>query len=45
MAKIKAFISFDFDHDENLRNLVVGHAANPDSPFEIIVRSLLYRRS
>jgi hypothetical protein len=34
MAKKRAFISFDFDHDEDLRNLLVGQAANPDTPFE-----------
>src|SRR5947208_2369459 len=33
MAK-RAFISFDFDHDEDLRNLLAGQAKNPDSPFE-----------
>ena len=31
----RAFISFDFDHDEDLRNLLVGQAKNPDSPFGI----------
>lgn len=31
----RAFISFDFDHDEDLRNLLVGQAKNPDSPFDI----------
>lgn len=35
MAKKRAFISFDFDHDEDLRNLLVGQARNPDSPFEL----------
>lgn len=35
MAKKRAFISFDFDHDEDLRNLLVGQARNPDSPFDI----------
>lgn len=39
MAK-RAFISFDFDHDEDLRNLLAGQAKHPDSPFEIIDRSL-----
>ncbi len=39
MAK-KTFISFDFDHDEDLRNLLVGQAKHPDSPFEIVDRSL-----
>jgi hypothetical protein len=36
MAKKRAFISFDFDHDEDLRNLLVGQAKHPDSPFDII---------
>lgn len=31
----RAFISFDFDHDEELRNALIGQARNPDSPFEI----------
>lgn len=34
MAK-RVFISFDFDNDEDLRNLLVGQAKKPDSPFEI----------
>ncbi|OGM26603.1 hypothetical protein A3D00_01290 [Candidatus Woesebacteria bacterium RIFCSPHIGHO2_02_FULL_38_9] len=33
--KVKVFISFDFDHDEDLKNLLVGQAKNDDSPFEI----------
>ncbi|MDY0391871.1 MAG: TIR domain-containing protein [Candidatus Bipolaricaulis sp.] len=40
MAKKRAFISFDFDHDEDLRNLLAGQAENPDSPFEIKDRSI-----
>ena len=35
MAVKRAFISFDFDHDEGLRNALVGQAKNPDSPFSI----------
>jgi hypothetical protein len=35
MAKARVFTSFDFDHDEDLRNLLVGQAKNPDSPFEM----------
>jgi MTH538 TIR-like domain (DUF1863) len=35
MAAKRAFISFDFDHDEDLRHLLVGQAKNPDTPFEI----------
>lgn len=34
MAK-KAFISFDYDHDSDLKNLLVGQAKNTDSLFEI----------
>ncbi len=34
-SKTKVFISFDFDHDEDLKNLLVGQAKNDDSPFEI----------
>ena len=35
MAMKRAFISFDFDHDEELRNALVGQAKNPNSPFRI----------
>ena len=35
MPMKRAFISFDFDHDEELRNALVGQAKNPDSPFVI----------
>ena len=35
MPTKRAFISFDFDHDEDLRNLLVGQARNPGSPFTI----------
>ena len=35
MAKVRVFMSFDFDHDLDLKNLLVGQARNPDSPFEI----------
>ncbi len=40
MAAKRAFISFDYDHDEDLRNLLAGQAKNPDSPFEIADRSI-----
>lgn len=33
--KTRVFISFDYDHDEDLKILLVGQAKNPDSPFEI----------
>jgi hypothetical protein len=29
------FVSFDYDYDQDLKNLLVGQAKNPDSPFEI----------
>ena len=35
MAIKRVFISFDFDHDEELRDALVGQAKNPDSPFSI----------
>jgi hypothetical protein len=31
----RVFISFDYDHDESLRNLLMGQARNPDTPFEM----------
>lgn len=40
MAKTRVFTSFDFDHDEDLRNLLVGQAKNPDTPFEMTDSSL-----
>jgi hypothetical protein len=35
MAKTRAFTSFDYDHDEDLRTLLVGQAKLGDSPFEL----------
>ncbi|MBY5533631.1 hypothetical protein HFO58_10695 [Rhizobium leguminosarum] len=35
MAKTKVFISFDYDHDERLKDFLVGQSKNPDSPFEL----------
>lgn len=35
MAKKRTFISFDYDHDLDLKTLLVGQAKNPDTPFEI----------
>ena len=40
MAKVRAFISFDFDHDDDLRTMLVGQAKNPDTPFDIADYSL-----
>lgn len=40
MAKKRAFISFDFDHDEELRDALVGQARLSDSPFAIVDMSV-----
>ena len=40
MAAKRVFISFDYDHDADLKNLLVGQSRNPDSPFEISDRSV-----
>lgn len=40
MAKKRTFISFDYDHDISLKNLLVGQARNDDSPFEITDMSI-----
>jgi hypothetical protein len=34
-TKKRTFISFDYDHDLALKNLLVGQAKNPDTPFDI----------
>jgi hypothetical protein len=31
----KAFISFDYDYDSDLKTMLIGQAKNSDSPFEI----------
>ncbi|HEV2780201.1 MAG TPA: TIR domain-containing protein [Actinophytocola sp.] len=40
MAKTRVFISFDYDHDDDLRILLLGQAKLPGSPFEIADWSL-----
>lgn len=35
MSKARVFTSFDYDYDQDLRNLLVGQAKNSDSPFEM----------
>ena len=40
MSKVRVFISFDFDHDEDSINLLVEQSSNPDSPFEMADRSV-----
>lgn len=33
--KSRAFISFDYDHDSDLKTMLVGQARHEDTPFEI----------
>ena len=40
MEKKRAFVSFDYDNDVDLKVLLVGQARNPDSPFEIVDMSI-----
>jgi len=40
MTKKHAFISFDYDHDEDIRTLLAGQAKHPDSPFDFLDRSV-----
>ncbi len=40
MSQKRAFISFDFHNDLDLRDNLVGQAENPDSPFAIEDESL-----
>ena len=35
MAKTRAFLSFDFDHDHELKGHLLSQAKHPDSPFSI----------
>lgn len=35
MTKKRVFISFDYDHDDSLKTLLVGQSKNSDSPFEL----------
>ncbi len=36
----RVFISFDYDNDNDLKNLLVGQARNSDSPFDITDMSI-----
>jgi hypothetical protein len=40
MTKKKVFISFDFDRDKLLKDLLIGQSHNPDCPFDVIDSSL-----
>lgn len=39
--KTRVFLSFDFDNDRGLRDLVLGQAKHPKARFEIVNRSLM----
>lgn len=40
MAKKRVFVSFDFDNDRALKDLVIGQSRLSDSPFDVIDYSL-----
>ena len=40
MSKQRIFISFDYDHDEDVKIMLAGQAKLPDSPFEFKDASL-----
>ena len=40
MNKSRTFISFDYDHDSDLKTMLVGQAKNEDSPFSIVDMSI-----
>jgi hypothetical protein len=40
MAKIRIFVSFDYDSDKALRDFIIGQAKLEDSPFEVQDHSL-----
>jgi hypothetical protein len=40
MAKLKLFVSFDFDNDRVLRDFIIGQAKLPRSPFAVSDYSL-----
>lgn len=40
MAKTKVFISYDYDHDAQLKDTLIGQSKQQDSPFSINDKSL-----
>ncbi len=40
MSKKRTFISFDYDHDARIKDLLIGQSRYPDSPFEITDMSI-----
>lgn len=39
-SKTKVFISFDYDNDSDLKNLLVGQSKNDDTPFDMVDYSI-----
>lgn len=35
VAKVRCFVSFDYDNDANLKDFLIGQSKNEDSPFKI----------
>jgi hypothetical protein len=35
ITPVRVFTAFDYEHDESLRNLLMGQAKHPDTPFEM----------
>ena len=44
-SKKRVFISFDYDHDSDLKTLLIGQSRLEDSPFEISDWSVKYELS
>lgn len=40
MTQKRAFISFDYDHDSDLKTMLIGQSKNDDSPFSIFDMSI-----
>ena len=40
MARVPVYISFDYDHDDDLKVMLAGQAKHEDSAFEIIDHSI-----
>jgi hypothetical protein len=41
MKRKKLFVSFDYDQDKTLKDLLIGQSKNHDSPFDVIDSSLV----
>lgn len=35
MAQTRSFVSFDYDHDDGLKTLLIGQSKHKDTPFEL----------